>query len=389
MNNGRQVLAVNVGSSSLKLDVWDSDLSRALIRLEVRGIGREQGSVTENGGVVARQAIADHEAALNELLQRMPDADKIARIGHRFVHGGSHYHMPVWLDAAVMEDLQALVPLSPLHLPPALAVIRTCRHSLPGIPQAAVFDTAFHATLPPRAFTYAIPAAWRDAGIRRYGFHGIACADIVMQLGEQLRERAIILHLGAGCSATAMIQGKSVDTTMGFTPLEGLVMATRGGDIDPGALLYVQRELGLTQQEMEHLLNEQSGLLALSGGSADMRDLLQRRDEQAVLAVEVFCYRAAKAVGSLAVALGGVEQVIFSGGIGEHGAAVRERIATLLQGWDVAIDAAANNASASIISTSASGVELRVVAVDEGRQIARETIMLTDHHCGSGKRSIR
>ena len=373
MNEGIQVLAVNVGSSSLKLDVWKTDASEALITLELRGIGGEHGTVAENGRVVEKCAVADHETALNELLQRIPAADKIMRIGHRVVHGGSRYRSSVWLDDAVVENLQTLVTLSPLHQPPALAVIRACRRRFPGVAQAAVFDTAFHATLPARAATYAIPAAWRDAGVRRYGFHGIACADIVMQLGKELRERAIILHLGAGCSATAALRGESIDTTMGFTPLEGLVMATRGGDIDPGAVLYVQRELGLSPQEMERVLNQESGLLALSGTTADMRELLQHQDEQAVLAVEIFCYRAAKAVGALAVALGGLEQIIFSGGIGEHSAAVRARIGALLRGMGIAIDDGANDAHAPIISSSSSAVELRVIAVDEGRQIARET----------------
>lgn len=376
MNEGMRVLAVNVGSSSLKVDVWETGLAQTLLRLEVRGIGGEHGTIAENDNVVAHQAVADHETALSELLQRVPDADRIARIGHRVVHGGSSYRSSVWLDDAVVEDLQSLVRLSPLHQPPALTVIRACRRRFPGVAQAAVFDTAFHVTLPAHAATYAIPAAWRDAGVRRYGFHGIACADIVMQLGKALRERAIILHLGAGCSATAVLRGESIDTTMGFTPLEGLVMATRGGDIDPGAVLYVQRELGLSAQEMERVLNQESGLLALSGSSADMRDLLQSKDEQAVLAVEIFCYRAAKAVGGLAVALGGLEQIIFSGGIGEHSAAVRTRIGALLQGMGIAIDAGANDAHAPIISSTGSAVELRVIAVDEGRQIARETIML-------------
>ena len=376
MSKGMRALAINVGSSSLKLDLWESGAAQAALRLEARGIGGEHGTIAENDRVVARRIVADHEAALNELLQRLPAADKIERIGHRVVHGGNRYRTTVWLDDAVVEDLQSLVTLSPLHQPPALAVIRACRRRFPGVAQAAVFDTAFHSTLPPRAATYAIPAAWRDAGVRRYGFHGIACADIVMQLGEELRERAIFLHLGAGCSATAVLRGKSIDTTMGFTPLEGLVMATRGGDIDPGAVLYAQREFGLTPQEMERALNQESGLLALSGSSADMRDLLQSQDERAVLAVEVFCYRAAKAVGALAVALGGLDQIIFSGGIGEHSAVVRARIVALLQGMAIAIDDGANAAHGPIISLSSSAVELRVIAVDEGRQIAHETTML-------------
>jgi acetate kinase len=376
MSDDGRALAVNVGSSSLKLEIWEPDQPRPVIQLEARGIGRRQGGLAENDREFAHQAVADHGAALDELLRRLPRTDDITRIGHRVVHGGSRYRRATWLDAAVIEELQSLVPLSPLHLPPALAVIRQCRQRFPDQAQVAVFDTAFHATMAPRAYTYAVPSAWRDAGVRRYGFHGIACADIVRQLAGRLRERVIILHLGAGCSATAVLRGESVDTTMGFTPLEGLVMATRSGDIDPGALLYVQRELGLTAREMEHLLNEHSGLLALSGDSADMRELLQRHDEPARLAVETFCYRAAKAVGSLAVALGGVEQIIFSGGIGEHGTAVRERIAALLQGLGVVLDVQANHNHGPVISAPDGKVELRVVAVDEGRQIARETLAL-------------
>ena len=371
-----QILAVNVGSSSLKLDVWEMDISRTLIRLEARGIGREHSSIVENDRVVARQPIANHDAALDALMQRLPDANKIIRIGHRVVHGGSHYRAATWLNDTVIDDLRALVPLSPLHLPPALTVIDACRRHFPGIVQAAVFDTAFHAALPARAYTYAIPIAWRDAGVRRYGFHGIACADIVAQLGKELSKRTVILHLGAGCSATAVFEGKSVDTTMGFTPLEGLVMATRGGDIDPGALLYIQRKFDLSPQQMDHMLNEQSGLLALSGFSADMRDVLERHDEESKLAMEVFCYRAAKAVGSLVIALGGLDQIIFSGGIGEHSAMVRANITALLPGLGVAIDDEKNKTTDSVISSSNSEVEVRIMAVDEGRQIARETLLL-------------
>jgi len=376
MSTVMRVLAVNVGSSSLKLAVWEGP-SRPLIELEAREIGRGQGVVTENGAVVARETFADHGAALAALMQRLPERENIARIGHRVVHGGAKYRNATWLNEKALEDLQGLVPLSPLHQPPALAVVRACREYFPAIPQAAVFDTAFHAALPPRAYTYAVPAAWRAAGVRRYGFHGIACADVVAQLADDLRERAVILHLGAGCSATAVLQGKGIDTTMGFTPLEGLVMATRSGDVDPGALLYVQRELGLTAQAMDHALNEESGLLALSGASADMRELLQSQDEQAALAVDVFCYRAAKAVGALTVALGGLDQIIFSGGIGEHAARVRARIGALLGGMGLVMDVDANNSTASVISSLSSVVEVRVIAVDEGRQIARETLMLS------------
>lgn len=371
-----QVLAVNVGSSSLKIDLWEEDLSVARIKLEARGIAHEQGALFVNDHEQARKTFADQGSALAELLKYLPDPDKISGIGHRVVHGGSRYRSTVWLGDGVLSDLEALVPLSPLHQPPALAVIRACRERFRGLPQAAVFDTAFHGALPPRAYTYAVPGAWREAGVRRYGFHGIACADIVAQLGRTLREKAVILHLGAGCSATAVLNGKSVDTTMGFTPLEGLVMATRCGDIDPGALLYAQREFNLTAQATDHLLNQESGLLALSGISSDMRELLKCQDEQAMLAIEVFCYRAAKATGALAVSLGGLDQIIFSGGIGERAAAVRSRIGAMLNHLRIFVDQDANLADEQIISIADSPVEVRIVVVDEGRHIARETIKL-------------
>lgn len=379
MNDAMWVLAVNVGSSSLKLAVWEG-LSRRLIELEARDIGRARGILAENGAVVARKAVTDHGTALAELLRRLPERERISRIGHRVVHGGARYHNVTWLNDTVLRDLHDLVPLSPLHQPQALAVVRACRKHFPHIPQAAVFDTAFHASLPPHAHTYAIPAAWREAGVRRYGFHGIACADIVAQLDGELRKRAVFLHLGAGCSATAVLQGKSIDTSMGFTPLEGLVMATRSGDLDPGALLYVQREFGMTPTELDHALNEESGLLAVSGASSDMRELLHRQDERAALAIDLFCHRAAKAVGALTVVLGGLGQLIFSGGIGEHAAAVRARIGSLLECLGVVIDVAGNDADTSVISAPDSAVDVRVVKVDEERQIARETMMLNDRN---------
>jgi len=371
-----RVLSVNVGSSSLKMSLWEADCERPDVEFEARNIGGEGGTLVENGKEVARATFDDHLAALTALFERFSGISKISRIGHRVVHGGPFYRSVVWLDELVLRDLEVLVPLSPLHQPPALAVMHECRRRFPNIPQAAVFDTAFHATLPAKANTYAVPATWRDAGVRRYGFHGIACADIVAQLGTALRQRAVFLHLGAGCSVTAVLHGKSVDTTMGFTPLEGLVMVTRSGDIDPGVLLYMQRERGLTAEKIDHMLNHESGLLALTG-SMDMTELLQRDDEQAILAVELFCFRAAKAVAAMAGSLGGVDQLVFSGGIGEHAAVVRGRIVAQLAWLGAVIDDGANEAGEAVISVPDSAVEVRVLSVDEGRQISRETMALS------------
>ena len=374
-----RILTVNVGSSSLKLALWEADREQPITEWKATSVGTPQATLAENGREFAREPCGDHAAAFEALLRRVPKDCGITAVGHRVVHGGAQYHDAVLLDDAVLAKLEALVPLSPLHQPPALGVIQACRAIFPELSQAAVFDTAFHAGLPPRAATYAVPATWRDAGVRRYGFHGIACADVVAQLGDALRPRAIILHLGAGCSATAVLNGRSIDTTMGFTPLEGLVMATRSGDLDPGALIYIQRACRLSLQQLDHCLNEESGLLGLSEYSADMRELLRRNDPRAVLAVEVFCYRAAKAVAGLTVALGGVDQIIFSGGIGEHAASVRRQIGALLDSFGVAIDYHSNDNGAPVVSRPDSAVEVRVISVDEGRRIARETAELLKH----------
>jgi len=371
-----RILSVNLGSSSLKLDLWTAGSPAPLTRVAARGIGEQRGSVDVDGETADRPALGDHAAALQALLPHLRDLDRVERIGHRVVHGGPH-RRTAWVDDGLLQNLRELTPLSPVHLPPAIAVMEACRERFPRIPQAAVFDTAFHAGLPARAREYAVPAAWREGGIRRYGFHGIACADAVSALGDDLAPRTVLLHLGAGCSATALQSGRSVDTTMGFTPLEGLTMATRSGDVDPGVLVYMLRERGLDVEALDHALNRDSGLRGLSGYSDDMKTLLadQQRPE-AALAVEVFCYRAAKAVAALAVGLQGLDQLVFTGGIGEHGAEVRERIVGHLHWMGLELDDDANAAHGPVISTRASRVSLRVVAVDEGREIARETAAL-------------
>ena len=371
------ILAVNVGSSSLRLDWWNFPAAQPTMTLQADGIGGGDGAVSADEGPPERALLPDHAAALRALLARLPDVSGLDYIGHRLVHGGGTYRDAVRIDAKVLSDLDALVPLSPLHLPPAIQIIRQLIVLLPRVPQAAVFDTAFHATLPARAYEYAVARGWREWGVRRYGFHGLACADVVWQLAGHLKERAVLLHLGAGCSATAVLRGRSLDTTMGFTPLEGLVMATRGGDIDPGVLLFLQREHGCSPTEIDRALNYESGLLGLSGFSADMKTLLEHGDSPpAALAVEVFCYRAAKAVGALSIALGGCDQVVFSGGIGEHAAPVRAQIVGRLGTLGARLDEQANLAHLPVVSTPDSAVAIHVVRVDEGRQIARDTARL-------------
>lgn len=381
-----RVLAVNVGSSSLRLDVWElpGAAPQAVVRAE--GIGNARGAVFSDGPVGEPAVLSDHPAALDVLLARLPAPSAVTCVGHRAVHGGARYREPVWVDQTVLATLDAVTSLVPLHLPPALQVIRHLMDRPPHLPQAVVFDTAFHATLPPHAYQYAIPASWREWGVRRYGFHGLACADAVFQLGPELRERAVLLHLGAGCSATALFRGQSIDTSMGLTPLEGLVMATRCGDLDPGVILYLQREHGYSIEQLDHALNHECGMLGLSGQSSDMRTLLDHLDAPEVnLAIEAFCYRAAKAVGAMAVALGGCDQLIFTGGIGEHAAPIRARIVRRLECLGASLDEVANQASGPLISAPQSAVSVRVVRIDEGRQIARETARLWSRDAASSR----
>lgn len=365
------VLAVNVGSSSLKLDLWQVGSDQAELRLAVSAVGSDQASVWRNGSLLEHVEVIDHGIALRLLIKQLPVLPEQLCIGHRVVHGGG-LQQPVWIDDQTVTELHALEPLSPLHLPMALQVIELCREVFPQYCQYAVFDTSFHAGLPEVAANYAVPASWRELGIRRYGFHGIACADVLEQLGANLAKRTIILHLGAGCSATAVLHGCSVDTSMGFTPLEGLMMATRSGDIDPGMLFHLGRTQGMSLDQMEYALQHESGLLGLSDLSADMQVLLARQDDPRVaLAIDCFCYRAAKAVAGLVVPLGGLEQLVFSGGIGEHADKIRGRIAGHLGWLGVVLDAEANNSHQAIISSAQSHVDVRVVMVDEGREIAR------------------
>jgi acetate kinase len=367
----RRILALNVGSSSLRMDVWPVPGTSAAMLVTAQGIGTRQGVIIEETRGDEPAALPDHSAALESLLARLPALLGVDAAGHRIVHGGPTYRDPVWVDETVLATLDTVAPLVPLHVPPALQVIRDLMLRLPHIPQAVVFDTAFHATLPPRAFHYAVPADWRTRGVRRYGFHGIACADAVYQLGPQLQERAVLLHLGAGCSATALLHGQSVDTTMGLTPLQGLVMGTRAGDLDPGILVHLQREHGVPLDRLDRALNHECGLLGLSGLSADMKTLLGNLEApQVALAVDVFCYQAAKAAAAMAVALGGCDQIIFSGGIGEHAALVRDRICRHLEFLGVHLDGEANLGNAPVVSAAQSAVSVHVVRVDEGRQIA-------------------
>ncbi|MGL6096184.1 MAG: acetate/propionate family kinase, partial [Fimbriiglobus sp.] len=272
-------------------------------------------------------------AALDVVAKKFP-GEPLAAVGHRVVHGGDRFTAPVRVTPAVLAELDTLTPLAPLHEPANLAGIRAVAEQLPAVPQVACFDTAFHATMPLAERMFGLPRRYFDAGIRRYGFHGLAYESVVGTLRDRgdLPARLIACHLGNGASLCAIRDGKSVATTMGFTPLDGLVMGTRAGSLDPGVVLYLERHDGLTPDAVGALLSRESGLLGVSGVSADMRDLLASPDPRAAEAVELFCYRVVRDIGAMAAALGGADAIAFSGGIGENAGEIRDRITARL-GW--------------------------------------------------------
>jgi acetate kinase len=282
-----------------------------------------------NAGSTSLKLSAVDEAGLSRTLASLGDAPAdVVAVGHRVVHGGPSLRAPVLLDDATLAGLRGLVDLAPLHNAPALSAIDEARHALPALPQVAVFDTAFHATLPDEASTYAVPERWRaQLHVRRYGFHGLS----VQWAAEQVPvERLVVCHLGGGCSVSAVLEGRSVDTTMGFSPLEGVAMATRAGSLDPAAIIYLLRRGAGSLDEIEQALERESGLLGLSGLSAGVEDLERSDDPAAQLALAVYCYRIASAVGAMSVALGGLDAIVFSGGVGEGSAPVRARVCARL-----------------------------------------------------------
>lgn len=357
------VLTVNAGSSSIRLATLETD-GDALRQL-----------TTFHGP----QDPSDAEGVLADFLRR-ESVGAIHAIVHRIVHGGEHLVRPCRITAAIETEIERLAPLAPLHNPAALAWIRACRARLGAdLPQVAVFDTAFYADLPQVACRYAVPRSWWERfGLRRYGFHGLA-HEAMWRRWRSLRPehppgaRVISLQLGAGCSITAVREGQPLDTSMGFSPLEGLVMATRSGDIDPGLLLYLQRSLSMTPERMERLLNEESGLLGLSGVSADMRTLLASNEAAAQLAVALYCYRARKYVGAYLAVLGGVDAILFGGGVGENAPAIRESILERMHWAGIDLDPQANRQAVGAtgrISRPGERPEVWVVPVDEATLLA-------------------
>ena len=387
------VLTLNAGSSSLKLSLNEieagaANSSRLVSRVEVEGVGSAPHFIACDpaGAVLAERRWPDPNEPFQSLLMAAIDwveahlgADKLVAVGHRVVHGGPDHYRPALVTPDLFDALDRLAPLAPLHEPHNLAPIRAIASARPGLPQVACFDTAFHHTMPKVATRFALPREYDDAGVRRYGFHGLSYEYVANRLREidpRLAEgRVIAAHLGNGASLCAMRAGRSVDTTMGFSALDGLVMGTRCGDLDPGVILYLQQERGLTVKEVETLLYEQSGLLGVSGGIAsDMRALLASPEVGAKEAIELFAYRIAREIGALTSSLRGLDGLIFTAGIGERAPAIRELVCARLAWLGVALDHEANARNADVISAPESRVVVRVIPTDEEAMIVRHTL---------------
>jgi len=382
-------LVINAGSSSIKFAAYTAGATpERKLRGSIDGLGTEPHFAASDaaGKPFTANPLADatpaltHEQALERLFAWIDAQCKNLRIvaaGHRVVHGADQFTAPVLVNDAILAQLDKLVPLARLHQPHNLAAIRALARLRPGLPQVACFDTAFHRTQPALARMYALPQELSASGIKRYGFHGLSyqyIADVLPDhLGKQANGRVIVAHLGAGASMCALLARTSMATTMGFSVLDGLMMGTRAGSLDPGVVFYLMRERGMSADAVEDLLYLRSGLLGVSGVSSDMRVLLASADPRARTAVELFAYRAAREIGSLAAALGGLDALIFTGGIGEHAAPVRELICKQCAWLGVELDPAANARHATCITMTGARTTAWVIPTDEEIVIARHT----------------
>jgi acetate kinase len=393
----KYLLVINAGSSSIKFAIYQKDTSSAQLVADaagqIEGIGSQPRFTVKTAGeaVLVERTLSvedahNHTGAITLILAWLRDyfADgELLAAGHRVVHGGQHYSAPVLIDATVLAELETLVPLAPLHQPHNLAAIRALLETMPSLPQVACFDTAFHRTQPAVAQRFAIPRRFADEGLRHYGFHGLSyefIASVLPTVEPALADaRIIVAHLGSGASLCALHKGKSIATTMGFSPLDGLVMGTRCGSIDPGVLLYLMDRHNMDARTLEQLLYHQSGLLGVSGISNDMRTLLASDDPHAQEAIELFVYRVGREIGSLAAVLAGLDALVFTGGIGEHSAAIRAKICHQAAWLGLKLDDSANEASATRISRIDSRLSAWIVPTDENLMIARHTLRLVCH----------
>ena len=399
-----KILVINSGSSSLKFQLLETENDELL----ASGLAERIGEPSGEGGSLRYQILdrpmrkipadmPDHDAAMDLVFHKIIGADgaiaditEISAVGHRVVHGGERFSETAVINGDSLAEIEKMCDLAPLHNPPNLMGIRACMRLMPEVPQVAVFDTAFHATIPDYAYVYALPyELYTKFGVRRYGFHGTSHKYVAGRAQKMLaalgcdtnRTRIVTCHLGNGCSATAVLGGKVVDTSMGLTPAEGLVMGTRSGDLDPAILLYLMREQGWSPEEVDQLINKKSGLLGVSGVSNDMRDVIsamEKGNPRAALAFEIFCYRVKKYIGAYAATMAGLDAIVFTGGIGENNPIVRERMCEGLEFLGVRLDKTANETAKGESDISHIGAPARVLVIptNEELMIARETAEL-------------
>jgi acetate kinase len=385
----RRILTMNRGSSTLKSVLYEAGNHDDLLlsmTIDQAGVSGGRLNIADPRGTTLLDSPVDSgnaDAALEVMLAWLGEHGFLSRLvaaGHRLVHGGSQYRDPQRITPEFLHQIEQLVPLDPDHMPAAIRGIQFLSRKFPQLPQVACFDTAFHSSLPKVARMYALPRRFYDQGILRYGFHGLSYEYVMLELhaveGGLANGRVIIAHLGSGASMVAVKDGKSVDTSMGFTPLEGLVMGTRSGDVDPGVLLYLLEHKKMSAKAANTVVNKESGLLGVSGTSADMRVLLGKiqQDGRAGEALDLFCYRAKKYIGAYAAVLGGVDILVFAGGIGEHAPIVRKGICDGLDFLGIRLDSAANEANAAVISPAEGRVRVRIIKTNEDLMIVRHVL---------------
>ena len=380
------IVAINSGSSSLKFSLYSAtDPLQIILSGKITRIGKSDCFFTitnaKKKDIFSNPAELESPEKAAELiiqwLQQQSRQYKITGIGHRVVHGGLQFHEPELIDKSFLDELKNLQPLAPLHLPGAISIMTIFLQAFPGVTQVACFDTAFHSRLPFEARHYAIPRNLWEEGIIRYGFHGISCEYIMHRLQQKdaaiNQKKIIIVHLGSGCSMTAVKEGRSMDTTMGFSPAGGLVMNTRAGDIDPGIIIYLQNEKKLKPEKLNSLFNKEAGLKAIAESDHSMEQLLEeeKSNSRAGEAIAIFCYQAKKQIGALAAASGGLEIIVFTGGIGEHAPRIRQLICKELDFMGIQLDIQLNEKQASVISTAESKVQVYVIPANEEMMIAK------------------
>jgi acetate kinase len=390
--NTYRILTINSGSSSVKISLYEmGEAENLVLSGSMKRIGLRAGlfQIKDTSGKLLiddHTDLPDHETALKKLfawLEGHEPGQSLDAVGHRVVHGGPKHNKPQRITPALVTELKELVQLAPDHLPHEIKAIQATTRSYPDLTQVACFDTAFHRHMPDLAQIYALPRHYHHEGLVRYGFHGLSYEYILQELrkegGEEVvNGRVIIAHLGNGASMAAVRYGKSLDTTMGFTPAGGLVMSTRSGDLDPGVVIYLMEEKGMHASALNELVNQHAGLLGVSGISSDMKDLLDKEEEEvhARQAVDLFCYQASKHLGALAAVLGGLDTLVFTAGIGENSPAVRQRICQNLSFLGIHLDEQRNAANEAIISREDGPVVVRVMRTDEDLMIARHTYSL-------------